>query len=66
MNAAEYRWPRWPITSSRSVNPVTSKSWPTLDRLPEPVEDIPAPFPFGALGPVLGRRPGHRRPCAGT
>ena len=30
------------------------KAWPALDQLPEPVDELPAPFPFDALGPVLG------------
>ena len=29
-------------------------AWPALDQLPEPVDELPAPFPFDALGPVLG------------
>lgn len=32
-----------------------SKPWPALDALPDIAEELPAEFPFDALGPVLGK-----------
>lgn len=41
--------------ASKRSQSTTPKPWPALDPLPHLAEEVPAEFPFDALGPVLGK-----------